>query len=389
MKRFDVIVAGGGLIGSTATLALANAGYQVALIEASPPPQPDASVYDLRVSAISPHSQVFLESLGLWSRLPADRVCYYDQMKVWHDQGEALVAFDAAGLARDQLGAIVENVQLLAVLAQACEQQANVTCYQPTRVDDIVQNNAEAAVVSLDTGDLVEAKLLLVAEGRNSSTREKAGFDIHLKSYDQTALVANVSTELAHGFTAWQRFLETGPLAFLPLANGDCSIVWSCDNDRAETLKSLSDEGFCEALGEAFEYRLGSVLSSSPRASFPLATHHCDEWVRQRVVLLGDAAHSVHPLAGQGVNLGFSDVECLVELLAAAKDIADPLVLRRYERRRKSDTWIAANSFTALKEFYGSKNALLGRFRNLGMALVENNAPLKRVLISRALENMV
>ena len=389
MKRFDVAIAGGGLIGSSAALALANSGRQVALIEAAAPSKPDPAVFDLRVSAISPHSQAFLQSLDLWERLPQDRVCYYDQMKVWHDRGDAMVAFDAAELARQQLGAIVENIQILTVLAEACEQHQRVTLFQPTRVDAIVQNDSENLVVSLDSGDLVEADLLLVAEGRASSTREMAGFESSVKSYEQTALVTNVSTELPHEHTAWQRFLQTGPLAFLPLANGDCSIVWSCDNEKAGVLLSLSDEAFCEALGEAFEYRLGEVISTSKRASFPLSTHHCEQWVRQRVVLVGDAAHSVHPLAGQGVNLGFSDVECLVNLLAGAENISDPQVLRRYERRRKSDTWIAANSFSALKEFYGSNTALVGRFRDFGMRLVGDSAPLKRMLISRALENMV
>ncbi len=389
MKHFDVAIAGGGLIGSTAALALANSGKRVALIETAAPAKPDPEKYDLRVSAISPHSQAFLHSLDLWDRLPRDRVCYYDQMKVWHDRGEALVAFDAAELARDQLGAIVENVQILNVLTGTCEQHDDITLVQPARVDAIVQNDSGGIVVSLDNGDLVEAELLLIAEGRGSTTRDLAGFEISMKNYEQTALVANVSTELPHENTAWQRFLETGPLAYLPLANGGCSIVWSCDNDKAKMLLAASDEVFCEALGEAFEYRLGEVTSTSQRVSFPLSTHQCEEWVRHRVVLIGDAAHSVHPLAGQGVNLGFSDVECLVSLLADAESISDSRVLRRYERRRKSDTWIAANSFTALKEFYGNNNALVGQFRNFGMQLVAGSAPLKRMLISRALENMV
>ncbi len=234
----------------------------------------------------------------------------------------------------------------------------------------------------------MQTSLLLAADGRSSPTRKLAGIDARSGSFDQTAFVANVTTELPHRQTAWQRFLATGPLAFLPLANGQSSIVWSCDNDFADELRDLGEDEFCLALGEAFEYKLGTVTSCGERGEFPLGWHQCDRWLQQRVLLIGDAAHSVHPLAGQGVNLGFSDVASLADSLGDARDRIETNRLRRYERQRKSETWLAGQSFGGLKWLYGIEQQPVAGLRDLGMRLVEKTPWFKRSLMQKAIQNI-
>jgi 2-octaprenyl-3-methyl-6-methoxy-1,4-benzoquinol hydroxylase/2-octaprenylphenol hydroxylase len=389
-SRYDVVVAGAGMVGSCAALALAGRGMRVALLEAAPSPEAAAqssAQYDLRVSAISPRSRALLQQLGVWQQLDARRVCYYERMHVWHQHGSASIDFDAVDLARDNLGAIVENRLLQHTLQQACS-AAGVEWFRPDRVAELLRNSADGVELRLQSGRHIDTSLLLAADGRHSPTRELAGIGIDSGDYRQTAIVANVDTELAHGHTAWQRFLGTGPLAFLPLANGQSSIVWSCDDAFAEQVLGLDEHAFHDALGEAFEYRLGAVRASSERRSFALGWHSCERWLQGRVLLIGDAAHSVHPLAGQGVNLGFSDVECLAQAIGECRGVMPQNRLRRYERRRKSETWVAASGFSALKWFYGLQQCGATRLRDLGMRLIDATPPLKRELVGKAVQNI-
>lgn len=389
--EFDIAVAGAGMVGACAAYALAQNGYRVALIEASVepanPPRADDQ-YDLRVSAISPRSRAILETLGIWQRLPAARICYYEQMSIWHQHGSARVEFDAADIARDNLGAIVENRLVQHALQQACHEQAGIQWYRPDRVQALLDDDDSGLTLRLESGAVLRAQLLIAADGRGSPTRGLAGMQVRAGSYGQTALVANVSTERPHQHTAWQRFLATGPLAFLPLANGQSSIVWSCDNDFAAEVAALDDTDFCAALGDAFEYRLGAVTACSARQQLPLAWQVCDEWLMRRVLLIGDAAHAVHPLAGQGVNLGFSDVDLLAQLLVDAQRPIGSRPLRRYARQRKSETWLAGQGFGALKWFYGQSLPPLVLLRDLGMRTVENTPWFKRALMQKAVQNI-
>jgi len=387
----DVAIAGAGMVGSCAAHALAANGLRVALIEARPPPAkppPQDAPYDLRVSAISPRSRAILERLGVWRQLDAARICNYEKMHVWHQHGAASVSFDAVDLARDYLGTIVENRQLQQALYRVCEPQSAIEWFVPDRIAAIEANHRDGVELRLESGTRIAAALLIVADGRHSPTRELAGIDAQAGSYRQTAIVANVDTAKAHDETAWQRFLATGPLAFLPLANGQSSIVWSCDDAFAEPLLAADDAAFCEALSEAFDYRLGRVEQSSKRASFALGWHYCERWLAGRVLLIGDAAHSVHPLAGQGVNLGFSDVDLLAQLLRSRADLAADRLLRRYQRRRKSETRIATASFSGLKWIYGNRQALVSGARDLGMRAVDATPWLKRSLMRKAIENL-
>jgi len=364
---------------------------RVAVVETSSAfePQPTTQKqYDLRVSAISPGSRELLQQLGIWQQLDAKRICYYEQMQIWHEHGTASVSFDAVDLARDNLGAIVENRLLQETLQQACGEADGIEWFRPDHVVALLQNSAQGVELQLESGQSIEAGLLIAADGRHSPTRALADIEIRSGRYRQSAIVANVDTSLAHQHTAWQRFLSTGPLAFLPLANGQSSIVWSCDDALAESVLALDESAFCDALGQAFEYRLGEVEASSERRAFPLGWHHCERWVKGRVLLIGDAAHSVHPLAGQGVNLGFSDVELCAQLIGECRDIIPHSRLRRYERQRKSETWMASTSFSALKWIYGLESGAVTQLRDLGMRLIDSNSVLKRAMVGKAVQNI-
>lgn len=387
---FDIVIAGAGMVGVSAAFALAGNGFRVALVEAMPAPDFDTSGvdYDLRVSAISPSSRAILEDLGVWQQLDQERVCYYEQMFIWHQHGEASVGFDAVELARDNLGAIVENRLLQQTLYRACEKQAGIEWFMPDSVEELLVNHAAGVELRLSSGSYLKAGLLIAADGRNSQTRGLAGMEAHSGRYRQTAIVANVDTELPHRHTAWQRFLATGPLAFLPLANGQSSIVWSCDDEFAQQITATDDADFCAALGEAFEYKLGTVTGCSARTSFALGWHSCERWLEGRVLLIGDAAHGVHPLAGQGVNLGFSDVDLLANLLTDKSALVLQKQLRRYERQRKSETWLATMSFSGLKWIYGLEQKPLTGLRNLGMRLIDETPWFKRAMMQKAARNL-
>ncbi|MFT5503073.1 MAG: 2-octaprenylphenol hydroxylase [Gammaproteobacteria bacterium] len=390
-EDFDIVVSGAGMVGSAAALGLAQQGARVALLEpaclAEVPSADD--VFDLRVSAISPQSEKLLDRLGVWSQLPESRTCAYEKMFIWHEGGQANVSMDSSDIGHSHLGTIVENRQLVALLQQACLRTHNIRVYKNDQIETLDQSAKGAIEVQLGSGLKLKASLLLIAEGRQSPSRDLAGFKIQTNQYNQSAIVTNICTQRAHQFTAWQRFLTTGPLALLPLGNGQTSIVWSADQPVADELLDLDDEGFCERLTEASESKLGVVTSMGRRASFPLVSHSCEHWINGRVVLIGDAAHGVHPLAGQGVNLGFGDIELLLDCIPEPKYLGKQSLLRRYERQRKSETVIAMHSFSALKWLYANQSSVQSGLRNFGMDQLQKSSLVKRFLMQKALQNMV
>lgn len=312
-KKFDVLVQGAGMVGATTALALARNGFSVGLVERQNLDLLNgllADEIDNRVSAISPASQKLLQELGVWHDVTSQRCSDYFKMKVWHENGSALMQFSSEQIGISHLGSIVENRLLQSVLLQHLKHLPNVQFFKQQEVtsvqqlDNRVQINTTAKAV-------LEAELLIAADGRGSTIRELLNLPVTSGNYAQTAIVANVNTEKFHENTAWQRFLTTGPLAFLPLSNGQSSIVWSADTERADELLQLPEEDFRLQLAEAFEFRLGQITATSQRMGFPLSWHTADKWLEGRVLLMGDAAHGVHPLAGQGVNLGFADVAAL------------------------------------------------------------------------------
>jgi 2-polyprenylphenol 6-hydroxylase len=384
----DVAVVGGGMVGAAAALALARGGFATALLEVRPPaPWCAEDEVDLRVVGLAASSIALLSELGVWASIRERRAAPYRRMHVWDAVTGAAIDFDATAAGRAWLGWIAENNLVQWTLWQALEAAgvqrlcpAQVTGYEAR--EDRVVLETEGAAASLS------ARLLVAADGADSPLRRLAGLDTHGHDYGQRGVVAHVATERPHQHTAWQRFLPGGPLALLPLADGRSSIVWSLPEIEAQRMLALDDAAFCAELGVASDFRLGPVLSATRRAAFPLRLQLADAYQAERLVLLGDAAHTVHPLAGQGVNLGLRDVAELRDTLVAARhagrDIAAPHVLRRYARRRRSADTLDAWSFDALGRIYAWQAPPLMAARALGVRLADRLAPLKRRLAAHA-----
>lgn len=385
----DVAVVGGGMVGAATALALARAGFATALLEAREPGVWSAQdEVDLRVVGLAPSSIALLNELGVWTAIRDSRASPYAHMHVWDAANGAAIHFDAATEGRDLLGYIVENNLVQWRLWQALE-VAGVRRLCPAQVSgyEVLDDRVQLTLTGAETESL-SARLLVAADGAGSPLRAQAGIDTKGRDYAQRGVVAHVSTECPHDGTAWQRFLPTGPLALLPLADGRSSIVWSLPEAEAQRVLALSDQAFLDELGVASDFRLGRVVASTTRAGFPLRLQLAERYEAERFVLLGDAAHTVHPLAGQGVNLGLRDVaelrDALVEAREAGRDIASEQVLRRYARRRRSADTLDALGFDALARIYGWRSAPLVAARGLGVRLIDRLSPIKRRLAEHA-----
>ena len=385
---FDIIVVGAGMVGASAALALAQQGHKIAIIEHSQEQTFDNTQdYDLRVSAISPSSEKLIASLGVWPLIQSQRACPYYKMTVWDENSQGALHFDAANQAHNHLGHIIENKLITYALHQQLKHNDLISSYWQNSVSAI--NETEDSIsVTLKSNININAKLLIIADGKFSTTRQLLDIKTVSKSYKQQAIVANVDTELSHQNTAWQRFLETGPLAFLPLSNSQSSIVWSCSDELSISLMDLDDDDFCRQLSQAFENKLGSVTKTSQRARFPLSWQYAEQTVKGRSILIGDAAHSIHPLAGQGVNLGFSDVQLLSTLLTKTALLKPKKLLRKYERQRKHDSSITLQGMTAINTLFSSKNSLISQARGFGMNVIDQQIGIKRSIIQSAANNI-
>ncbi|WNL47031.1 UbiH/UbiF/VisC/COQ6 family ubiquinone biosynthesis hydroxylase [Dyella sp. BiH032] len=384
---WDIAVVGGGMVGAAAALALARAGFATALLEArEPSPWSVEQEVDLRVVGLAPSSIALLDGLGVWKAIRDARSGPYAHMHVWDAESGASIHFDAADEGRDLLGYIVENNLVQWRLWNALE-AAGVKRLCPAEVkafdaqDDRIQ-------LELADGQSLAARLLVAADGAGSPLRKLAGIETRGRDYAQRAVVAHVRTERPHQGTAWQRFLPDGPLALLPLADGRSSIVWSLPEEEARRVLALDDDAFMAELGVASDFHLGRIVGTTPRAAFPLKLQLATTYQAERFVLLGDAAHAVHPLAGQGVNLGLRDVAELRDTLVAARDagrdIAAPHVLRRYARNRRSADTLDALGFDALARIYAWRSPPLVAARGLGVRLIDRLSPLKRRLAGHA-----
>ena len=386
-RPLDVVVAGGGMAGAASALALAQVGFAVALIDRQCPPawSPQAPP-DLRVVALAPSSARLLDRLGVWSTIAAARVSPYRAMRVWDTASGAEFGFDAALLDRDSLGWIVENSLVQSVLWQALA-AAGVECRAPATVGAPVQASGRVRV-PLDDGSTLAARLLIAADGRDSPLRAAAGIARRGRDYAQRAVVAHLEVERAHADTAWQRFLPGGPLALLPLADGRVSLVWSLPQAEAARVLALDDADFCAEVGVGSDLRLGRVRATSPRAAFPLRLALAEHFAGTRLLLLGDAAHAVHPLAGQGINLGLRDVVELAAVLGAARDaggdIGADTVLRRFARRRRSADTLDAYGFDAIARAFAIDAAPWTALRGLGLRALDHLPALKRRLAAHA-----
>lgn len=390
----DVAIVGGGVVGLTAALALAQAGLDVALVEAARPSPWQAQRPDLRVYALAPDNAALLEALGVWPGIAGARAHAYRRMRVWDAAGGGELAFDADTFGRRELGWIVEHGLLVDRLWQAVV-AAGVRLDCPARVAGFEQGDG-GVQLQLDDGSRVEATLAIAADGAESTLRDLAGIEVDRRDYGQRGLVAYVTTAHAHEDTAWQRFLPGGPLAFLPCSDVDAgaqrghrsSIVWTVSDSEASRLLALDEAEFNTALTRAFDARLGQVALQSTRAAFALRRQLARDYVRGRVVAVGDAAHVVHPLAGQGVNLGLRDVASLRDGIVAARearlDWSAPDRLARWARTRKSENAVAAHAFDGINRMFGSDAVVPTLLRGPLLGLAGRVPPLAHLLWRRA-----
>ena len=388
--RLDAVVAGGGVVGAAAALMLAREGLRVALVEPRQPPPWQRDVRDLRVFAFAPDNAALLRDLGAWSRVLAARSQPYRGMRVWDAAGGKPLVFDADALGQPQLGWIVENGVLVDALWQGLA-EAGVRLHCPAQVASLEQGE-DGVRVGLDDGLVLDAGTAIAADGGRSTLRELAGIEVERHDYGQQGLVAFVATEHPHRDACWQRFLPTGPVALLPFADdGDAqlrgrlgSIVWTLPTDAAQRLLAAQPGVFQRELAQAFGGELGGFTLQSSRAAFPLARQLAASMRAGRVLLLGDAAHVIHPLAGQGVNLGVRDVAGLRDAMrAAAARGADPLagrVLARWARTRKSESALNAHAMSAINHVYSNDALLPTLLRGHAFGIAGALPPLSRAL---------
>lgn len=389
----SIIVAGGGPVG-LAFAALAAVGREervtVHVVDAAPRPAFEPELTDLRVYALSRASQRLLERIGVWDSILARRACPYRHMRVWHGpdlERAASLEFEAAEVGEPDLGHIVEDRLLRAALVERLERLANVTLTHGAAIAG-ASVSERGVSLELDDGRRPRADLLVAADGVDSRVRALLGMPALACDYGQLAVVAHVETGEPHAETAWQRFLPGGPLAFLPLADGRSSIVWSVPTAYGRELVSFDDARFAAELQAASGSMLGRIGGVSERAAFGLRALHALRYSRRRVALVGDAAHAVHPLAGQGMNLGLLDAACLAEVLetarASGEEPSDARVLGRYDRRRKRHNLQTIVALDALNRLFRLPEWTTP-VRSAGLAAVNLAAPLKRSLMRHAL----
>ena len=390
---YDVVIVGAGTVGLTLACALAAgaADLRIALLEQREFTVFTSAEVDLRVSALTHASQRILTRLSAWSAISTASPYSpspFREMRVWDSQGWGEIHFDSADIGQATLGWIVENSVVQHALWQQAERYSNIDMICPATVERL-ESQPGRRLLHLRDGRQLSTRLAIGADGGQSKVRQLANIGCISRAYQQHALVTTVATEHDHQETAWQRFLSAGPLAFLPLADGRCSIVWSTGPGRADALLALAEQAFCDALAEAFDWRLGEITQVADKAVFPLHLLHAKQYTQPGLALIGDAAHVVHPLAGQGVNLGILDAAALAEVILDAvnqqRDIGSLAVLRRYERWRKSDNVLMLGVLDGFKHLFGTSFGPVRLLRNAGLNMVAAAAPLKNSIMQHAI----
>ncbi|OYV76411.1 MAG: hypothetical protein B7Z66_08680 [Chromatiales bacterium 21-64-14] len=385
--HFDIAIIGAGLVGGTLACLLDRSGFRVALVEARAPRPPGEMGADPRVWALTLASERILRHAGLWPRLDPRHLGPFREMEVWDGAGSGRIHFDSADIGVSALGHIVENHHLEVALRAQLQDLPSVEWICPAEPAALCFGDA-AVQVDLSNGRRLTAGLVVGADGADSTVRRYAGIATHGQPYVQSAVVACVRTEESHRETAWQRFLPEGPVAFLPLADGRSAVVWSTTPVHAQALLAMDESAFLDALREAGNGTLGSPLETGPRAVFPLRRLHADAYVRDGLALVGDAAHTVHPLAGQGVNLGLLDAASLAQVLGEAqrtgRRVGALRVLRRYERWRKGENLGMSAVLDGFQRLFGSPRPPVRWLRNAGLNLTDAARPVKRRIMARA-----
>ncbi len=401
--QFDLVVVGAGMVGLALALGVARTGLSVALLEQRPGEAADwvravndraDSDYENRVSALNLASVQLLTNLGAWATIAeSGRACSYTDMRVWDGEGSGAIHFSADALHEDCLGYIVENSVIQSGLLQALQQHEQLELLTGTRVRSLSAPSADGSrELVLENGQVVRAGVVIAADGALSQIRRLAGIPATEWDYGHHALVTTVWTEQGHDHCCWQRFTEDGPLAFLPLSGESAnvsSIVWSTSPAHGRELMALSDEAFQAELARAFESRLGKVEMSTERQLIPLRQRHAHRYVEPGLALIGDAAHTIHPLAGQGVNLGFMDAAALADVLCLAQargeSLADMRVLRRYQRQRRSANLGMAATMEGFRRLFAPQPAAIKLLRSYGMNLMDRLEPVKQHLVLQAM----
>ncbi|ASG67864.1 2-octaprenyl-3-methyl-6-methoxy-1,4-benzoquinol hydroxylase [Francisella halioticida] len=386
----DVVIVGGGMVGLSLALALHQNGLQVTIIEVrdiNQKPLGSTNRVETRVSAINHTSKRLLQELGVWSKIRNNRISPYYQMQVWDDLISESINITAEEIAEYSLGCIVEND----VITQALIERINDTSieiFANQKIEKIQKNGNTEKIVLADK--LVEASLIVGADGANSFIRDYFNFETKVKSYKHTAIVATLELEKEHQQTAYQRFYDKGVLAFLPLENTNkASIVWSVKTDYANFLMSLADDRFEQELTKAIDNTLGNVKLLSKRFSFELIQRHAKSYIQDNVVLVGDAAHTIHPLAGQGVNIGFKDVIALTKIISGAfakgRLIGHISTLDKYQRERRLDNKKMIALMKGFKEVFASENDYIKKARRIVFEFVDKNSIVKSLIVKQAL----
>ena len=386
-EQFDVVIVGGGMVGSAVACCLGNSGLKVALIEAhQPEPFSEQQPHDLRVSALSIASRNILQAVGAWDGITSRRYCPFKRMRVWETAGDT--TFNSNDIKAPELGYIVENRITQLALLERIPAFSNVELIMPQAITKISYNGLDSEIALAD-GRVLQARLLVAADGGQSKARQVVGLGVTSWDYNQHALVIYIETGYPQQDITWQRFVSSGPQAFLPLNGNYASIVWYQSPDEVRRLQALSYEQLQAEMVAAFPNCLGEVKQVLGTASFPLKRQHAQHYVKPGVALVGDAAHMINPLAGQGVNIGLLDAAALAEVLVDAhkrgKDIADIAVLKRYEAMRRNEN---LKMMTVMDVFYQSfsNDILPVKFiRNLGLGLAQRLTPVRNKVMKAAM----
>ncbi len=368
------------MIGITAACLFARQGLRTALIDQNALAQWNPKTVSARVSALNIASINLFKSLDVWESISNKRISCYTDMVVWEDGSNASISFDAASLSRPYLGCIIENCAIVDSIAEKLNHNYHFQKFEDTALLNI-EHTDTGPILQLDNGSTLNCKLLIGADGARSRVRELSNIDTEFFDYGQDAIVTTVTLAQSHRATAWQAFLPTGPVALLPLENGHCSLIWSCDRKHAETLLNLNEKEFCTTLSAIFESQPGCITACQPPAHFPLRQHHAEHYISTNTALIGDAAHITHPLAGLGANIGFMDAASLSQVVESAADrhlnISRRSVLRRYERWRKGENSLVLNTMKGFKELFGSSSPTSKTARQTGIRIVNHMPPLK------------
>lgn len=390
MKNFDCVVIGGGMIGAASAVALANLGLKIALVELSPCHEFSAqSSFDLRVSAISVATQQLLEQLDAWHSLSQKRLCPYSRLGVWETE-LSYTEFDAQKIEQPILGHIVENKLIQLSLWEVISSNNNITTFCPDTLKAFTQNT-EQVIVELES-QTITAKLLVAADGANSKVRALANIGVTGWDYNQSAMLINVETQLPQQNITWQQFYETGPVAMLPLSGeselgGYASLVWYHQKSEIKRLSSLSNHQLEEQIMDNFPTRLGKIKVID-KGAFPLTRKHANSYQKGRVLLLGDSAHTINPMAGQGVNIGFKDVKALQQIVAKAigngESWSDIHVLARYEKQRRNDNLMMMTTMDMLYSSFSHPSTIVKVARNIGLMLANHSGAIKNKALAYA-----